>query len=264
MKPVLFYIGPVPINSYGVFLLLAFALGISISRRRGQALGIDPASMLDLGLYMIIGGLVVGRLGYVLMNYQSFVHAPRTIFAIWQDANAGMTFYGGLVGALLVAAFYARSQKLALARLLDVFAPALAWGYAVGMIGALLAGLYLGNPSGVPWALDYVRGANRHPTQLYLLVASLGTYLVLRSQERRGAPPGTLFFLWLLLFALARVAVEVFVESPPALGPFTLAQVVNLVAALVALLGLAVCARRPSSDTETAAPAPVLPPTQSE
>lgn len=262
MKPVLFNIGPVPITSFGVFLLLAFALGISIARRRGQVLRIDPASMLDLGLYMIIGGLVVGRLGYVLGNYQSFVQAPRTIFAIWQDA--GMTFYGGLLGALLVAAFYARSQKLALARLLDVFAPALAWGYAVGMIGALLAGLYLGNPSGVPWTLDYVRGANRHPTQLYLLVASLGTYLVLRSQERRGAPPGTLFFLWLLLFALARVAVEVFVESTPALGPLTLAQVVNIVAALVALLGLAVCARRPSSDTESAAPAPVLPPSQSE
>ncbi len=262
MRPILFSVGPIPITSFGVFLLLAFALGIAIARRRGQALGIAPAAMLDLGLYMIIGGIVVGRLGYVLVNLPVFLQAPRAILAIWQDA--GMTLYGSLLGALLVAALYVRSQRVPLARLLDVFAPALAWGYAVGMIGALLAGLYLGTPTAVPWAVDYVRGTSRHPTQLYLLIASLGTYLVLRSQERRGAPPGVLFSLWLLLFALARTVVEVFVESPPVLGPLTLAQVVNIVAALVALLALTLFARRPSPDTEPPTPVPVIPPSQSE
>jgi len=262
MRPILFTIGPIPITSFGLFLLLAFALGIAIARRRGQTLGIPPAAMLDLSLYMIIGGLVVGRLGYVVLNLPAFIQAPRTILAIWQDA--GMTFYGGLVGALLVAALYARRQRLSLARLLDVFAPALAWGYAVGMIGALLAGLYLGTPTGVPWAVDYVRGSGRHPTQLYLLAASLGTYWVLRSQERHGASSGVLFWLWLLLFAISRGVVELFVESTPVLGPLTLAQLVNIVVAVIALVALALSARRPAPEPEAQTAVPISPPTQTE
>jgi prolipoprotein diacylglyceryltransferase len=84
----------------------------------------------------------------------------------------------------------------------------------------------------------------RHPTQIYLLLASLGTYQVLKAQERQDAMAGVLFYLWLLLFSLARVAVEFFVESPAIFGPFTLAQIVNVAAAVVALIGLVVLARK--------------------
>src|SRR3989442_12891813 len=66
MKPILFQIGPFPISSFGLFLLLAFVVSIALARRRAAPLGIDPSQMLDIALYMIIGGIVVGRLGYVV------------------------------------------------------------------------------------------------------------------------------------------------------------------------------------------------------
>ncbi|MGH2400481.1 MAG: hypothetical protein ACRDF6_11620, partial [bacterium] len=70
------------------------------------------------------------------------------------------------------------------------------------------------------------------------------TYAVLRAQEKLQSPPGTLFFLWLLLHAVSRVAVEFFVESPTVLGTmFTLGQVVNAGAAIVALVGLLLVSR---------------------
>lgn len=265
MKPILFNLGPIPITSWGVFLLVAFAVGIAMARRRGHTLGIDPASMLDLCLYMIIGGLVVGRLGYVLVNYPRFVGDPGSILAIWRDArDGGMVFYGALGGAILIAAIYAQRRQISLFRLLDLFAPALAVGYGIGMIGAMLTGLYLGSPSGVPWTMDYAQGTNRHPTQLYLLAASLGTYLVLRAQERRGAPAGVLFFAWLLLFALGRTVVELFIESTPVLGPLTLAQVVNILAGAVGVIGLVLVTRRLTPEAEPPAPAPISPPSHSE
>jgi phosphatidylglycerol:prolipoprotein diacylglycerol transferase len=151
-----------------------------------------------------------------------------------------------------VGAVFARGRSIPLRRFLDVFAPALALGYAVAMVGALLHGLYLGRPSGVPWAVQMLLD-RRHPTQLYLLLASLGTYYVLRAQERQLLSAGSLFFLWLLLHGLARVAVEFFVESVSVLGPLTLAHLTNIAAALVGLIGLIVSARRPAA--EPAAPA---------
>lgn len=252
MKPILVQIGWFKISSLGVFLLLAFLVGIAVARRRGQRLGIDPSRMLDLSLWMIIGGIVVGRLGYAIANWPTFADSPLSIVTIWRDA--GLTFYGALIGGLLVAR-YARARTIPMRQFMDVFAPALALAYAVAMIGALLHGLYLGRATDVPWKVTMPLVLDpRHPTQIYLLLASLGTYQVLRVQERQSPPPGVLFFLWLLLFSLARVAVEFLVESATVLGPLTLAQVVNVAAAVVALIGLFISARR-TPEPEVALPA---------
>lgn len=243
MKPVLVTLGRFPISSFGLFLILAFAVGIAVARRRGRAVGIEPPQMLDITLYMILGGILVGRIGHVLADIRTFAAQPITILTIWKDS--GLTFYGALVGGILVAWYVARQRGIPLARFLDVFAPALAIGYATAMIGALLHGMYIGKPSGVPWAVTMFL-ERRHPTQIYLLLASLGTYAVLRAQERTAPGPGVLFFLWLLLSAVARFGVEFFVESPAVVGPFTLAQLVNAAAAGIALVGLAVTGRRPA------------------
>lgn len=256
MKPILIQLGRFPISSFGLFLLFAFLVGIAVARRRGRAVGIDPSRMLDITLYMILGGIVAGRLGYVAANFTAFAQAPQTILTIWRDS--GLTFYGALAGGLIVGALYARTLGIPFRRFLDIFAPAMALGYAVAMIGALLHGLYIGRPTGVPWAVQMFLD-RRHPTQVYLLLASLGTYAVLRAQERTPPPAGILFTLWLLLHALSRTAVEVFVESPTVLGPLTLAQVVNAVVAVITLVALIVLARPRPAGPEPAAP-PEMPP----
>jgi phosphatidylglycerol:prolipoprotein diacylglycerol transferase len=248
MKPILITLGRFPISSFGLFLILAFAVATAIARRRGRAVGVEPPQMLDIALYMILGGIVAGRIGYILSDPGNFLTRPLAILTIWRDS--GLTFYGALVGAVLVARGIAGRHGLRLARFLDVFAPALAIGYAVAMIGALLHGMYMGKPSGVPWGVTMFL-ERRHPTQIYLMLASLGTYAVLRAQERTGPAPGLLFFLWLLLHAVARFGVEFFVEAPAVLGPFTLAQVVNAAVVLVALIGLALSGRGSPAATPT-------------
>ncbi len=250
MKPILFHLGPFPISSFGVFLLLAFAVGIAMARRRAVPLGIASSQMLDIALYMIIGGIVVGRLGYVAVNLQTFAQEPLRILTIWQDS--GLVFFGALIGGAGVAVLTARARQIPVRRFLDVFAPGLAVGYAVAMVGALLHGLFLGRPTTVPWTVQMVF-EHRHPTPIYLLIASVGTYLVLRAQEQRTTRDGTLFFLWLVLHGVTRFAVEFFVESPAAVGPLTLAQVTNVLTAAAAAAGL-VLAQRPQPKPATTNP----------
>ncbi|MDQ7843235.1 MAG: prolipoprotein diacylglyceryl transferase [Armatimonadota bacterium] len=258
MKPILIRLGPFPISSFGLFLLGAFLVGIAVVRRRGKEIGIDPSRMLDAALYMIIGGIVAGRIGYVLANLSAFARAPQTMVTIWRDS--GLTFYGALAGAVLVGAFYARRLQVPLRAFLDLFAPALALGYAVAMIGALLHGLYLGRPTGVPWAVQMFL-ERRHPTPIYLLLASLGSYAVLRAQERRGPPAGMLFVLWVLLLAVSRFAVEFFVESPTVgSSGLTLAQAVNALVAVLAVATLVVLARVVPAQPAAAAGPPEMPP----
>lgn len=265
MNPVVFRIGALPISSFGLLLLLAFWLGISMTRRRSPAIGIDSNTMLDLALYMIIAGIIAGRLGYVLVNISNFATSPLAAVTIWRDG--GLTFYGALAGGALVAWLFARGRRVAPAALLDAATPGLALGYAVGMIGALLHStaqnpLMMGKPTGVPWAVEI--GFERvHPTQIYLAIAGLAIFYVLRAQ--REAPRGVPFFTFLFLQAVSRFVVEFFVQSRLVVGPLTLAQVASGAVALLALVALAVLARRPQEAPPTAAgwsgdqPAPTPP-----
>jgi phosphatidylglycerol:prolipoprotein diacylglycerol transferase len=257
MKPVLFQVptpfGTFPVSSFGIFLLLAFIVAIAVTRARTRRLGWDPGEVVDLALYAIIGGIIGARIGYVVVNLTDFVAVPARVLMIWVDA--GLTFYGGLLGGAVVAWTYGRRRGWRLGQIADAAAPGLALGYAIAMIGALLYGLNYGRPSHAPWAV-MLFGEPRHPTQLYLMVAALAVFAILMAADRGTQGTGRLFWLFVLLMAVARVGVEVFMDSARVYGALTLAQVVNLIAAVfAATMWLAGGRGVPAGDTATSPPA---------
>jgi phosphatidylglycerol---prolipoprotein diacylglyceryl transferase len=231
MRPVLFQIGPFPVSSFGVFLLLAFAVGIVVLRIRTRRLGWDGGEVIDLSLYAIIGGVIGARIAYVLVNIGEFIGDPARVFTIWKDA--GLAFYGALIGGAIVAWLYGRRRGWTLGAIADAGAPGLALGYAVAMVGTLLYGLNYGRPASVPWAV-LLFGEPRHPTQIYLMIAALIIFVVLLVTERRPHASGYEFWLFLFLYAAARSIVEFYMDSPHVLGPLTLAQCVNIPVAVIA------------------------------
>lgn len=257
MKPVLFQVptpfGTFPVSSFGIFLLLAFVAAIMVTRARTSRLGWDPGEVVDLSLYAIIGGIVGARIGYVLVNLKDFVAVPARVLMIWVDA--GLTFYGAVVGGALVAWVYGRQRGWRLGQIADAAAPGLALGYAIAMIGALLYGLNYGRPAAVPWAVTLF-GEPRHPTQLYLMVAALAVFAILLAADRGTQGTGRLFWLCILLLAVARFGIEFFMDSARIFGRLTLAQVVNLlVAALAAAMWLTRGRGVPAGDAEAPSPA---------
>ncbi len=218
MRPILYDLWGIPISAFGVFLLLAFLVAIGAARGNARRLGADPNWTLDLALYAIIVGIAGGRVGYILANLGQFAAEPVKMVTIWRDG--GLVYYGALVAALLLVRSFARGQQVSCAGLLDAFAPALILGYGVAMIGALLHGLFAGRPTGVPWAVEMFL-ERRHPTQIYLLLAMAAILAILRAQRGRQLAAGTLFVLAVFLQAVARFAVDFFVEAPAVVGPLT-------------------------------------------
>ncbi len=243
MKPVLFQLGPFPVSSFGVFLLLAFVVGIVLLRVRTRGLGWDAGEVLDLSLYTIIGGVIGARIGYVLINLGDFAGQPVRMLTIWKDA--GLTFYGALAGGALVAWLYGRVRGWSLGVIADASAPSVALGYAIAMIGTLLYGLNYGRPTSLPWAINLF-GQPRHPTQLYLMVASLLIFAVLMWSAGARRAPGRLFWEYLMLYGIARAVIETFMDSPRVLGPLTLAQVASIVVAVLSFVMWRVCGSAPA------------------
>jgi phosphatidylglycerol:prolipoprotein diacylglycerol transferase len=234
VHPTLFEIAGFRVSSFGLFLLLAFAVGIYNLTRRARGDGLDPNQAVDLALYAIIGGILGARAAHVAVHYGQYAAEPARILQIWQDG--GLVFYGALAGGLVVSLLTAR--RWGLAQFVDLAAPAVAVGYAVAMIGALLAGIFNGRETDAPWAVE-VAGVMRHPTQIYLLLAAFGTYRVLNAVRQTRLRPGQVFLTFLFLHGLSRFVVEFFLDpdvAPAVAGPFTLAQVAHGTVAVLALL----------------------------
>lgn len=235
MSPALIQLGPVQLSSYGFFLLLGFATGLWRFVRTGDRAGLSRAEALDLGLSLLLAGLVASRLGHVLAQPGAYVAEPFRAVAFWQDG--GLAFYGG-VGGVIVACRVLRAH--AWIKTLDTLAGPVALGYAVGSLGALAGGLFLGKPTDLPWAVE-VAGALRHPVPAYLALASLAAYRHLEGAYHTGAAPGQLALTYLLMHGVARFAAEFFTEPQPdlaLLGSFRLGQLASAVVAVAGALGL--------------------------
>src|SRR5579864_2741489 len=233
MKPVLFQIGPFPVSSFGIFLLVAFVAGILLLRARTTWWGWDGGEILDLSLYSIIGGVIGARIGYVLVNLRDFSADWARVLTIWRDA--GLTFYGALAGGALIGWLYSRRRGWSVGWLADAAAPGLALGYAIAMLGTLLYGLNYGRAASVPWAVTLF-GEPRHPTQLYLMLAAVIILAIVQPAVGRPHAPGRVFWAYLGLYGIARAVIEVFMDSPRVAGPLTLAQALSLFVAVASLV----------------------------
>jgi phosphatidylglycerol---prolipoprotein diacylglyceryl transferase len=137
---------PLHLQWYPALLLLGYFAGWLIMRIRAKNAGIDPRHADNLVLLILISGLVGARLAARLFYapHISFIDS----FAVWR--GGGMVFYGGFIGGALTALIYARVKKLPIAKFLDVCAPGVAAGLALGRVGCFMVGCCFGDICALP------------------------------------------------------------------------------------------------------------------
>ncbi len=215
------------IYSYGLFYALGFLAAIMLSAKLAPRFKIKSKGMYDLGVWLIIGGVIGARLFYVIQFGGNF-------FYVWQG---GLVFWGGFFGGVLAAFIFSRITKKSFLRIMDILAIVLPLGHAIGRIGCYFKGCCYGLPMEniMPWAVDYL-GELRHPTQLYSIISNLavfGTiYLISKSKKRFD---GLLLASYLIIYPVARFIVEVFRDEPHVLYSLSIAQVTSIVMLIAGL-----------------------------
>jgi phosphatidylglycerol:prolipoprotein diacylglycerol transferase len=195
---------------------MGFLSGLWLAGRRGEREGIGAETVLDLGPWLIVGTIVGARLLFVGTYWrEQFAGEPLwEVFAVW---HGGLVYYGGLLGASLAGALYARRKRQPLWRLADILAPSIALGQVFGRIGCLLNGCCYGRPCHLPWAISFPENNGTgaptvpvHPTQIYEAILSLGLCIALTRLYRRRRFDGQIFAFYLIGYALLRSFVELF------------------------------------------------------
>jgi phosphatidylglycerol:prolipoprotein diacylglycerol transferase len=259
--PTLFHIGPIEVKAYGTLLMLGFIAGILLARRQARLLGLSPDLPLDLGIWVLLSGIVFARLLYVALNWQDYAWRPLLALEIWREG--GLSFHGGLLGGVLAGVLFSRSRRVPFLTLADMVAPGLPLAYGIARFGCFLNGCCYGAPTSAPWGVCFPVSPGSplathpsHPTQIYSALGSFAILGLLLWARPRLPVRGQLFFLYLAAYSVVRAIVEVFRAGYTAqflIGPLTQAQVASAVifiGAVVALVWLHRRGRRTAGPTQ--------------
>ena len=224
IDPVLIRIGPLAIRWYALAYIAGILFGWWYVRNllsrpslwRGEVSPLSRAQLGDLMLWVVLGVLAGGRLGYALFYAPDMLwHQPAHIFAIWQG---GMSFHGGLLGVLLAMVVYCLRAGVPVLSVADAACVPVPLGLCLGRLANFINGELWGRPTDIPWGIVFPAAGvlPRHPSQLYqAALEGLLLFLLLHVLARHTAAlrrPGVLVGVFFFGYGFLRSLVEPFRE----------------------------------------------------
>lgn len=212
------------IRYYGLAYLLAFVIGWLLLRayyRAGKS-PLSPPQIDQAIVAIVLGVLAGGRLGYmVLYDWTGWLHAPWTVFQVW---DGGMASHGGFIGVTLAMIWISRKFALPFLQLGDLAVSITPPGLLLGRVANFINGELWGKVSTMPWAVIFPKSAPsgtplnlippRHPSELYEAALEGAALLVYTQWRLWRTPalktPGRLSGEFLIGYAVARIICEQF------------------------------------------------------
>lgn len=276
MRQVLFEIPilHVKLFGYGLMLFFAFFGAMSLAAWRAKREKLDPEMVYDFALWVFIGGLVGARLFYVVQYWGDQVNSLADVFQIWKG---GIVLYGSIMGGAAGFLLYWRLRPFPLRPMIDVIAPSLALGIAIGRLGCFLNGCCYGDRCDLPWGVSFPLGSPAwgeqvrsglinqdrhwslpvHPTQLYssldgfILLVLLTAYYPLRRRD------GQVMALLMVTYPVSRFLIEWLRNDEPVFfAGMTISQNISLLLLAAGLAFWAYLVRQPIGRYADTAEAP--------
>jgi phosphatidylglycerol---prolipoprotein diacylglyceryl transferase len=218
---------PFTLYYYGVILMSGALFGGLLAYKEAARRGHNPEIVWDLLIWLIIGGVIGARLWHVFTPSPSLIaQGIDTYYYLTHPLDlinlrrGGLGIPGAVIGGALALFFFARKQKLNFVEWVDISAPALALGQAIGRWGNYFNQELYGAPTNLPWKIfidplhrlpGYADQAYYHPLFLYESLWNLGNMALLLWVSRRFPEKlkiGDIFLLYLILYPLGRFLLE--------------------------------------------------------
>lgn len=247
INPIAFQIGPIAVRWYGISYGLGLMLAIFILNRLNQRQKVfkNLDQIFDFMFWVFLAGVILGgRLGYVLFyNLSYFIENPSEIIAIWQG---GMSFHGGLIGAILVSFFYAKKHQINLWKLTDLLAIAAPLALSLGRLANFanneLPGRVIENANWQWLGHNFGDGLLRYPSPLFQASTGPIIFLILLWIYQKKPKSGVLSFSFIALYGFFRTITEFWRAPDPQIGYllnyFTLGQLFSFGMLVVGLVGI--------------------------
>jgi phosphatidylglycerol:prolipoprotein diacylglycerol transferase len=233
INPVIFEIGWFKIQYYGASYIAAFALTYFLVLYRikhEKRFTFTRDQINDITTYAILGLIIGARLGYVLFyNLAYYLHHPLEIFLPFSFSNgfaftgiSGMSYHGGLIGALLAVTWYVRKAKLNLWDVADLYFTVVPLGYTFGRLGNFMNGELYGRVTTAPIGMYFPQAAEtalRHPSQLYeAFFEGIFLFVILWRIRKIQKPRGAMLAFYVIGYGTVRFFIEFFRQPDAHIG----------------------------------------------
>ena len=172
LDPVFIDLGFFQIRWYSIAYIFGIVLGWIFARKiiqkmtntQNNFVSIKKKDFDDIIIYLILGIIIGGRLGYVLFyNIDYYGQNLIEILKLWQG---GMSFHGGVLGVIIATFIFSKKNFFKFTDIICCVAPI---GLFLGRIANFINGELFGKISTLPWAVVFPDAGNvsRHPSQIY-------------------------------------------------------------------------------------------------
>jgi phosphatidylglycerol:prolipoprotein diacylglycerol transferase len=249
-----FQIGPLTIQLYGIIIMLGAVAGAFLAQFNARRRGENPELVWDALIWVLIGGIIGARIWHILTPPPSMVERgittayylthPLEALAIW---HGGLGIPGAVIGGAIALFAFSKRRNISFLSWVDITAPALALGQAIGRWGNFVNQELYGAPTDLPWAISigpmhrlpgYLEQATYHPLFLYESLWNLANVLFLLWLGRRFADrlrPGDIFLTYLVAYPTGRFLLEFLRLDSSQVAGLNINQTIMAVVALVAL-----------------------------
>ncbi len=255
IDPVIVSIGPLAVHWYGMGYVVGILFGWWYAKRllsneKLWANGVAPMKPADIDDFLVwaaLGIVLGGRIGYVLFyDFSRYLANPLDIVALWQG---GMSFHGGMLGAIIAMVWFSRRRGILPWSMLDVVSAGTPVALGLVRCANFINSELWGRISDVPWAIEFPTGGpfTRHPSQLYeALLEGVVLFCFLRfltHSRLKLRQPRFVGAAFIMGYGLCRIFVEFFREPDAQLGYLlggwlTMGMVLSVPMVLAGLWGL--------------------------
>jgi phosphatidylglycerol:prolipoprotein diacylglycerol transferase len=241
---VIFRIGFLEIRWYSVAYIIGIIGSWYVTKyfNRKEKLFDEKTFEDDYYLYLILGIIIGGRLGYVLFyNLPYYLSNFLEIFKVWKG---GMSFHGGLIGVLVSFYLLTKKQKISFWGLLDIVSISVPIGLFFGRIANFINQELYGRVTDSKIGMVFANsdGMPRHPSQLYeAFFEGIVLFLIMFFSAKKNLKHnGRMSGIFLIGYGIMRFFIEFFREPDEQIGYilayFTMGQILCLFMVVVGIL----------------------------
>ena len=241
----IFKIGAFGLRWYSVLIAAGLLLGSWVASIEAKRRGETTDHVYNILLVALPLALIGARLYHVIDKWgEIYSHDPFRVLLI---NEGGIGIYGAVAGAIIGIAIYCRWKRLKLSTWLDIGAPGMILGQAVGRWGNFFNQELYGKPSELPWAIyippdkriiGYEGYSNFHPLFLYesfLNLFAFGAMIYIARRFHSRLKSGDLALLYGVLYGAIRLSLETL-----RIGNWTIGDALP-VATVISLLAVVGC-----------------------
>ncbi len=244
MNPVIINLGFIQIRWYSVLILLAFVIGYFLVINRCKKKQIPLNTISDMCFYLVVVCILGARIYYCIFEWPHYSKNIIDIFKVWEG---GLAIHGGLIAGIIFLYFYTKRKQLNLLELLDIFAPALVLGQAIGRWGNFFNSEAFGPSTSLStlqslnipkFIIDgmYINHSYHHPTFLYESIGCLLIFIIiLIIRNLKNIKDGQVVSIYFIFYGITRFLIEGLRQDSLMLFNLRVARIVSVLMILVGI-----------------------------